>query len=109
MLDSDDEDLLGLTFGQYLLGYFGILVVVLGLSIFLEKRLNIDSYRSIFVLSGAMFLVVSSGRPRYLYAVIRNTGWFALISSRNAMRGLLAILGLILVAGGLLASRTSLH
>jgi len=106
---SEDEDLFRLTWGQFVLGYFGIMIGLVGLAALLARIWQVDGDRSIICLGGAMFLLASTGRPRYLYTIIRNTGWFALIWNRKAMRGLLAFLGLVLLGVGLLASTSSLH
>ncbi len=89
-----------LPFWQFLLGYVVTMIVVVGTALVLDRRYAIPGVRTVFVGYGSLFLLASSGRPDWLYHLIRNAGWFHSIRNRTAMRMVLAVCGLLCCALG---------
>jgi len=89
--------------GHFFAVYVGMLVVGVGGAAVAERWYGLPAERSILVSCGGMFLLAATGRPWWLYATIRRLGWFAAITNDIAMRLLLAVIGVGLIAGGLLA------
>ena len=94
-----------LTWTQWLTGYTALVLTGLAAAFRLDRWAGLDPYRTIWILGGTLFCVLSSGRPLFWYTLVRSTGWFAGVAERH-MRPLLAGLGLILLAGGLLLPAT---
>jgi len=82
--------------------YAATLVLAVGLAFGLEALYGINSYRTIAVSCGTMFLVASTGRPWWLFETIRRVRWFALIQRDSVMRTLLAAIGVLCIATGIL-------
>ena len=83
--------------------YLGLLVVVVVLSFVAQSTLHVHAENAMLVLCGAFFLLGATGRPWWLYGTIRRLRWFAAIGSDRAMRAVLALLGVLLVIGGIAA------
>ncbi len=88
-----------LTWRQYLPAYFVLVVASVAGSIWAEERFGIDGERAILAEMALLFAVAATGRPRFLYLVVRNTGWFTAIETDRAMRGTLAVLAALLALG----------
>ena len=81
-----------LTWGRFLLGYTTIVIATVVSSIWGEQRFHVSGERIAFVEFALLFGITTMGRPRSLYAIVRNVGWFTLIESDRAMRIVLLIL-----------------
>jgi type IV secretory pathway TrbD component len=89
-----------MTWGKFLIGYLVSLALGVAASIWLEARFGIPYVRSLCVIGAALFAWAAVGRPRYVYLLVRNIGWFSGIESDRAMRTTLWVL----VAGLLVAA-----
>jgi hypothetical protein len=98
-----------ISYGSFLKGYLLLMVSLVVVTIGGEEWLGIDAYRSAFVLCGGLFALAGIGVPRKLYLVVRSTGWFSFIEDPRVMRGLLVLLGVVLILAGFFASTASLH
>ena len=87
---------------QWLLVYFGMMVVVVTVALSLNRLANVDPLRASLVQGGAIFLFACIGRPWWLFGVIRRTGWFALIRDDGPVRVIVGVAGLFLLALGFL-------
>jgi hypothetical protein len=75
----------------------GSLVALVGATL-----LRVHWFRVVCVVYGALFLVAIAGKPWWLYATIRRTGWFAMIQNERAMRLTLCVIGILLVFLGIM-------
>jgi hypothetical protein len=91
------------TFRTFAAVYLGIVVGTVAVGLLMASLFGIDWLRLSFITVGALFLVSIGGRPWWLYAPIRRTGWFALIRNERSMRAVLAVLGVLLIVIGVLA------
>lgn len=88
---------------QWLTVYFGSFVTVVSLSLVLNLIMGVDPIRAASWLTSAMFLFASVGRPWWLFASVRRTGWFALVTDDRLVRIILCSIAVILLAFGLFA------
>jgi hypothetical protein len=79
-----DSELIPLSWGQFLRGYFSLILGLIALAILLERWAGIDAYRTAVVAGGILFCLAALRRPTRLYLVVRNTGWFALVRHEPA-------------------------
>jgi hypothetical protein len=93
---------------SYLVGYVVIVGAMVGAASLGEKLLGIDGMRMIFLTGGGLFAWAVIGKPRALYLVVRNAGWFHHIRDPIAMRAILAIIALLLIVVGALAPNGAL-
>jgi len=77
--------------------YMALIVSLVLVANFVERRYGLKSPFSMFGELGVVFLVASSGRPWWLYATVRRIGWFKAVGSDRSMQGILAVLGAFLV------------
>jgi hypothetical protein len=104
----ESADRVTLTWTQWLTGYTALVLTGLTVVWGFERWAGADPYRTIWIFGGTLLCILSSGRPLLWYTVVRNTGWFGRVPERR-MRLLLAALGSILLAGGLLLPATTLR
>jgi len=83
--------------------YFGILLGTSLIATVAAAALHVHWIRAASVTLGALFLFAIGERPWWLYASIRRTGWFALITDELAMRIVLGVIGLFIITLGLVA------
>jgi hypothetical protein len=93
---------------NYLVGYVVIVGAMVGAASLGEKLLGIDGMRMVFLTGGGLFAWAVIGRPRALYLVVRNAGWFHHIRDPITMRVILAIIALLLLVVGALAPNGAL-
>jgi len=91
-----------LPYPKFLAGYFTGLIGGIGLAVGGKAVFGIDPYGTIFVVGGLVYLVAAAQRPRIVYLVLRNVGWFRSIDSIRTLRWIMFLLGLLLLAVGLL-------
>ena len=83
---------------NYLVGYVTVIGAMVGLAVLGDRLLGIHGVRTICLTCGWLFCFAAIGKPRALYLVVRNTGWFHHIASPVVMRTVLALLALMLFA-----------
>jgi hypothetical protein len=88
-----------MTWGRFLLGYVTSIVLAVAGSIWLEARLGIPSRRGVLLIAALFFGWAAIGRPRYIYLLVRNIGWFSAIETDRSMRTALWVLAAGLLIG----------
>ncbi|MEX2185795.1 MAG: hypothetical protein WD875_03330 [Pirellulales bacterium] len=106
MTDADERGDISLL--NYFVGYVVILGAMVGLASLGNQLLGIDPVRMVCLCCGLLFGCAAIGKPRELYLVIRNTGWFHHIRNPVAMRTVLTLFALLLLALGALAPNGAL-
>jgi hypothetical protein len=86
---------------QWVTVYLGTLVTIVSLSLGLNWIAGVHPVRSLPLLTSAMFLFACVGRPWWLFATVRRTGWFALIADDRSVRIVLGSIAFVLLAVGL--------
>jgi hypothetical protein len=86
---------------QRVLIYFGILGIMVYLSLQVDGTYHLGEDRSVAIVGGALYLLAATGHPWWLYDTVRHVRWFDAITDDGTMRVLLTILGLLLLLLGL--------
>jgi hypothetical protein len=88
-------------------GYFALLLSTVALAFTLERFTGVEGERIVIAECALLFVLAASGRPRALYLLVRNIGWFSALDDR-ALRMLLLVIALGLVLLVVLAPSGSL-
>jgi hypothetical protein len=94
--------------GKFARGYVVLLLGTVALAFMLERLTGFEGERIVIAECALLFAVAASGRPRSLYLLVRNIGWFSAVDRDRAMRMLLVVLALGLALLAVLAPRGSL-
>jgi hypothetical protein len=86
-----------MTWGRFLIGYLVSLIVAIGSAVWLEMRFGFPRYRTILLIGALFFAWAALGRPRYIYLLVRNIGWFSAIEGDRSMRTTLWVLAAVLL------------
>lgn len=93
----------GMTWGKFLAGYAAALALGLAAALWLRAAFGLGREQAVMLVTAALFAWAAVGRPRYVYLLVRNIGWFSGVESDRAMRATLAALAGALLLGAALA------
>jgi hypothetical protein len=89
-----------LPYPQFLLGYLTGLAGTVGLAVGGKLAFGIDPFATGFLTIGVLYLLAAAQRPRIVYLILRNVSWFGSIRNIPLLRGIMFVLGIVLLALG---------
>ena len=82
-----DERFAGaMTWREFLPGYAASILAAIAIGAWLEVKLGVPEGAAFGFVSSTFFAWGAVGRPRYVFRLIRNIGWFSLIQSDRTMQ-----------------------
>jgi hypothetical protein len=87
--------------GLFIGVYVGWIFLSLAGAFYLQHLYGLDARLGVLVVSGATFVVASSGHPWWLYETIRRVRWFGSIRNDGTMRSIMFAIGIFAIWAGL--------